>query len=419
MNAKIHVDEYRYGLFRALANGVEPKAPEAASLLGFHCGNHYQEGVLTSWSGSQIHSCEEGTECEIWSKDFVRITPIITRYGGREEKELGAGGGYGDLNQQFAIDALDATTAQKVLELCLLKFADQPDLQTSTMHLLLSVVSGTASPVTLEKVNSILRHLDEDDEEHGEIRLDTFVQRLGHLAAEASSVDEAGDEYAPTELTQTGVPKQITFPYSRHSSYEELCLLIEAFKPKDIYPCTVEEKNWDASRSMHHLFGHLYDDVPAFRHDRQMVAKTSRVGATTRRKAAGSRADRPSDNGYDAVLDSMKGIESVEPWSTSNEQDRPRPTNKKRPASALRGDSAHNDHSNAEPHPPAPSRVEGSSFFAPSSPTTRNDAASITARDARVAFRREVFAAVLDPEGRAWPGIGLVSSRKVEREEEL
>lgn len=41
------------------------------------------------------------------------------------------------------------------------------------------------------------------------------------------------------------LPKLITFPYSRHSSYQELCDLVSAFKPKDVYPCTVDEDNWN------------------------------------------------------------------------------------------------------------------------------------------------------------------------------
>jgi hypothetical protein len=42
-----------------------------------------------------------------------------------------------------------------------------------------------------------------------------------------------------------GIPKVITFPYSRHSSYEELCHLVEIFRPRDVYPCTVDGDNWD------------------------------------------------------------------------------------------------------------------------------------------------------------------------------
>ena len=63
----IHVDDYRWGLYRALSKGTEPKAAEAARLVGFYCGNHYQDGCLTI-SQCKIHSCEGGTGCEIWVK---------------------------------------------------------------------------------------------------------------------------------------------------------------------------------------------------------------------------------------------------------------------------------------------------------------------------------------------------------------
>lgn len=64
-----------------------------------------------------------------------------------------------------------------------------------------------------------------------------------------------------------------TFPYSRHSSYEELCFLIEAFKPKDIWPCTVDKINWSAAQSMSFLFGHLYNAPCKFTHDQAMFRK--------------------------------------------------------------------------------------------------------------------------------------------------
>lgn len=40
------------------------------------------------------------------------------------------------------------------------------------------------------------------------------------------------------------LPNVITFPYSRHSSYPELCDLVEAFKPRDVWPCTVDIPRW-------------------------------------------------------------------------------------------------------------------------------------------------------------------------------
>lgn len=67
LNSPVHLDDYRYGLYRALTNGVDPKAPEGVKMIGFHCGNHYRHGCLTE-EQSLLHSCEKGTGCEIWSK---------------------------------------------------------------------------------------------------------------------------------------------------------------------------------------------------------------------------------------------------------------------------------------------------------------------------------------------------------------
>lgn len=39
-------------------------------------------------------------------------------------------------------------------------------------------------------------------------------------------------------------PDVITFPYSRHSSYPELCDLVDVFKPRDVWPCTVDVPRW-------------------------------------------------------------------------------------------------------------------------------------------------------------------------------
>lgn len=69
-------------------------------------------------------------------------------------------------------------------------------------------------------------------------------------------------------------PRTITFPYSRHSSYSELCELVAAFRPQDIHPCTVDEDSWTELFSMRTLFGqHCSDNV--FAHDRFMMANLS------------------------------------------------------------------------------------------------------------------------------------------------
>lgn len=70
---------------------------------------------------------------------------------------------------------------------------------------------------------------------------ESLLRKLAENPHEKS--DERGEFISQTH----GLPKLITFPYSRHSSYPELCHLVEIFKPKDVYPCTVEAESWDES----------------------------------------------------------------------------------------------------------------------------------------------------------------------------
>jgi DNA cross-link repair 1C protein len=42
----------------------------------------------------------------------------------------------------------------------------------------------------------------------------------------------------------SALPSTILFPYSRHSSYPELCHLVDTFRPRDVWPCTVHPEPW-------------------------------------------------------------------------------------------------------------------------------------------------------------------------------
>jgi hypothetical protein len=54
-----------------------------------------------------------------------------------------------------------------------------------------------------------------------------------------------GSKRSPADNSAaTTLPNVITFPYSRHSSYPELVNLVSAFKPRDIWPCTVDVAKW-------------------------------------------------------------------------------------------------------------------------------------------------------------------------------
>lgn len=49
---------------------------------------------------------------------------------------------------------------------------------------------------------------------------------------------------AAHSAAEGNLPSLITFPYSRHSSYAELCHLVDTCKPKDVWPNTVNPREW-------------------------------------------------------------------------------------------------------------------------------------------------------------------------------
>ena len=79
---------------------------------------------------------------------------------------------------------------------------------------------------------------DEEMSLDGLIKLvsDAVPKKDSQLSQEIASQGEA--------MMDDELPRRITFPYSRHSSFEELCDLVSAFQPADVYPCTVNERRW-------------------------------------------------------------------------------------------------------------------------------------------------------------------------------
>lgn len=80
------------------------------------------------------------------------------------------------------------------------------------------------------------------DLEDNELSLENLLTILTRSAVQKA-------EQKQSRLQPKGLPKFITFPYSRHSSFFELRDLIDAFRPLDVYPCTVDEKRWDEGES--------------------------------------------------------------------------------------------------------------------------------------------------------------------------
>ena len=67
-----------------------------------------------------------------------------------------------------------------------------------------------------------------------------------------------------------------TFPFSRHSSYKELCHLLDVLRPRDVHPCTFELSEWSEESSMQALFGkHCAGDI--FSYDQAMRLKRQQM----------------------------------------------------------------------------------------------------------------------------------------------
>jgi hypothetical protein len=260
LNSHIHLDRYRWSLYRSLSKTASeaPVSPETFQLTGFQLGNHPKEGCLTSLDHVRLHSCENGTSCSTiqGNKNVVRILPIVSRLkDGTEMHEMGIGGGNGDLDQVHELEVNDAGTLEALMQLCAANIKD-----TNVLLKILALLKSS-SRIKLEVNND--PKLEED-----EIKLDDLVNILSRIP----KIEKQHDALATKDLANesTSLPKTITFPYSRHSSYSELCDLVQAFRPKDVHPCTVDEANWTPEVSMRSLFGHLCSGN-MFMHDAKMM----------------------------------------------------------------------------------------------------------------------------------------------------
>ncbi|KAF2261108.1 hypothetical protein CC78DRAFT_619695 [Lojkania enalia] len=213
LQSLIHLDDYRYRLYESLSSHNNKSLGK--SHLGFDireapilCG--FQNGNYFQ-PGCLTHKVS-GIRIHSY---VVHIIPIVTRANRTDIAELGAGGGKGDLDQKEELETGDVADLGKLMELC-------------------------------------ARDINDD-------QINLNADMYGHS-------QDSDDSLSLKELVSL---LTIRFPYSRHSSYSELCLLVDAFKPKDVYPCTVDEEEWTPSVSMRHLFGE-FCSLDVFRHDSEM-----------------------------------------------------------------------------------------------------------------------------------------------------
>lgn len=103
---------------------------------------------------------------------------------------------------------------------------------------------------TKEQIRVILRDasdsrrkilLDLEPTGTGEMGENTLANAFQSLAKKSQA--GLGNTVAQSDF-QEALPTIITFPYARHSSYPELCHLLQVLKPRDVWPCTVSPREW-------------------------------------------------------------------------------------------------------------------------------------------------------------------------------
>ena len=77
------------------------------------------------------------------------------------------------------------------------------------------------------------------DRQEDELSLPELAKAISRSLTQKRSAQVTESKQQQKEL-----PLTITFPYSRHSSYAELCDLVRVFRPKDVYACTVDPSTW-------------------------------------------------------------------------------------------------------------------------------------------------------------------------------
>ncbi|KAG7124920.1 Protein artemis like protein [Verticillium longisporum] len=265
----VHVDDYKMKVFSSLQAKPDNDrfgqsvhlCRESPALTGYMCGNTYRTGCLTTDENVRLHSCEKGNYCSAIEKGpVVWIQPIIAHTtGGIDRLELGIGGGADDLEREVELDLVSSTDLNRLLQMLGENRIVSEPTKTAVRNLLLKKpLSGRNVPLDLDM------SCFGDKKEADVVEVMALVgEKLAHRPDEADTMLNGAED---------GLPRMIRFPYSRHSPLPELCHLVTAFKPRDVWPCTVDPTAWTRDNvTIKGLFGD-YCSGSLFAHDAVMEA---------------------------------------------------------------------------------------------------------------------------------------------------
>lgn len=248
LQSKIHVDGYKMRVYQSLVQKsgnerfplLSHHSKEAPYLVGFSSGRKQFEGCLTCDENVRIHSCEKDTPCDVMrKKPVVWIRPVVALLpNGEDMNEVGLGGGGDDLEQevdlaQMATDNFDSLL-QLITESRDLSIESKKEIKLLLMTLVDKEHSQNESVTDLKDIDN---------------RLGGIFGSMIRLSDERQRQDNQGQD-------ESSLPRRITFPYARHSAYPELRHLVETFRPKDVWPNTVDLPKWaERDITMRKLFG--------------------------------------------------------------------------------------------------------------------------------------------------------------------
>ncbi|KXJ88406.1 beta-lactamase-like protein [Microdochium bolleyi] len=289
LKSRIHVDKYKMRIYKSLVSKEKSGkfaiqtnlSKEAPSLVGFTCGNRQLPGCLTLDEDVRIHSCEKGTPCATMQHNpVVWIKPIVAHLtDGRDLLEIGVGGGAGDLMKEAELQSLSEDDVAYLLELA----TEELNIPKELREDLGLVLQKSAGSLRNLAVNMDISSFTDDLHTTMKDALHAMVSKLKDTheplvsgsqitTASTDEFDALAEVEHPPRLAE--LPNQIRFPYARHSSLPELRLLVEAFKPRDVWPCTVDKREWLLRGiTMRGLFGDLCADHQSnFEHDQLMAS---------------------------------------------------------------------------------------------------------------------------------------------------
>ncbi|KAK3384414.1 hypothetical protein B0T24DRAFT_83307 [Lasiosphaeria ovina] len=341
LNSKIHVDEYKMLIYSSLVEKGRSDnsntstgtarlpqqqqqqfhlCPEAAPLVGFICGNTHHPGCLTTLhdvdvNGERIrlHSCEKGNYCQTIVEKSSRggvvwIQPITARLpDGQDIAEVGVGGGGDDLEREVELDYLSPSDIEPLLDIISPNTVENPqtlsslavtandnkasenskDKEQIRLFLLNAAAAGRKIPLDVGFSN-----FSDNNETELRAALEAIAQKSMPYRQQQppASTGKSNNQYQQGRPELIGddndreretLPSVITFPYSRHSSYQELCHLVGAFRPRDVWPCTVSPAEWyEKHITIADLFGRLCSgESVKFRHDELMKPEYAKLAS--------------------------------------------------------------------------------------------------------------------------------------------